>query len=146
MLAKGEGFSSRRINEFSESGLMGEVLAIGKLSERGLNDLAKIRLLALRRGVFFRVLSRVERALIYLAPKVTRNVRSAVLANALNSIARKLLDAMESKFKRQMRQVGVPLAKKISKIAWKWGNKTACEWANDPGFIQYLTITYAGVT
>jgi len=107
----------------------------------GLHDLTRIRLLALRRRVFFRVLNRVERGLIYLAPKVTCSVRSTVLANALRSIVEKLLDAMESKVERQMRQVGVPLAQKISRIAQGWGNKTAHKWANDPGFIQYLTIT-----
>lgn len=109
-------------------------------SRLGLADLARIRLLALRRRVFFRVLNRVERGLIYLAPKVTSNVRSPLLANALRSIVKKLLDAMESKITQRMREVGVPLAEKISRIAQEWGNRTACEWANDPGFIQYLTI------
>ena len=107
----------------------------------GLRDLAKLRLLALRRRVFFRVLNRVERGLIYLAPKVTDCVRSRVLSDALRSIVEKLLDAMESKVERRMRQIGAPLAQKISRIAQTWGNKTAHKWANDPGFIQYLTIT-----
>ena len=107
----------------------------------GLRDLTRIRLLALRRRVFFRVLNRVERGLIYLAPKVTDCVRSRVLSDALRSIVEKLLDAMESKVERRIRQIGAPLAQKISRIAQTWGNKTAHKWANDPGFIQYLTIT-----
>jgi hypothetical protein len=106
----------------------------------GLRDLTRIRLLALRRRVFFRVLNRVERGLIYLAPKVTGCVRSRVLADALRSVVEKLLDAMESNVERRMRQIGVPLAQKISRIAQGWGNKKAHKWANDPGFIQYLTI------
>lgn len=105
-----------------------------------LGDLAKVRLLALRRHVFFRVLNRAERGLVYLAPRVTSHVRSRMLANALRSIMEKLLDAMESNVSRQMRQVGVPLAEKISRIAQGWGNRTARKWANDPGFVQYLTI------
>jgi hypothetical protein len=109
-------------------------------SRFGLNDLTRIRLLALRQRVFFRVLNRVERGLIYLAPKVTSCVRSKVLADALRSIVEKLEDAMESKVERQMRRIGVTLAQKISRIAQEWGNKTAREWANDPGFIRYLTI------
>jgi len=52
----------------------------------------------------------------------------------------KLLDAMESRVEQQMRSVGVPLAEKISRIAQKWGNRTAREWMRDAGFIQYLTI------
>jgi hypothetical protein len=66
-----------------------------------------------------------------------------VLADALRSIVEKLLDAMESNVERQMRQIGVPMAKNISRIAQQWGNKNAREWANDPGFIRYLTIARA---
>jgi hypothetical protein len=100
----------------------------------GSHDLARIRLLALRRRVFFKVLNRVERGLIYLASKVTISVRSTVLANALCSIVEKLLDAMESKVDRQMRRIGVPLAQKISRIAQEWGNERAQELTNDAGF------------
>jgi hypothetical protein len=64
-----------------------------------------------------------------------------VLVDALNLIVEKLLDAMESGFTRQMRQIGVPLAEKISRIAQEWGNKTAHQWPNDSGFVEYLTIT-----
>jgi hypothetical protein len=107
-----------------------------------LDVLARIRLLALRRRVFFKVLNRVERALFYLATKVVIRVRSRVLADALNSIVEKLIDAMESTVSRQMKHIGVPLAEKISRIAQKWGNMSASEWARDRGFIQYLAITW----
>jgi hypothetical protein len=107
-----------------------------------LDVLARIRLLALRRRVFFKVLNRVERALFYLATKVVIKVRSKVLADALNSIVDKLLNAMESTVSRQMKQIGAPLAEKISRIAQKWGNVNASEWAHDRGFIQYLAITW----
>lgn len=122
---------------------MGKILAIARPIERfeiRLDELAKVRLLAIRRHVFFRVLNRVERGMVYLASKVTKSVRSRVLADALRSIMEKLLDAMESKVEQQMRQVGVPLAKKISRIAQGWGNRNAQKWIEDPGFIQYLTI------
>jgi hypothetical protein len=123
-------------------GVKGEVSgteAAGSLGI-GLVDLARIRLLALRRRVFFKVLDRVERGLVYLTLKVLRGVHSKMLADALRSIVKKLLEAMETKVKRQIRQIGVPLAQKISRIAQKWGNTAAREWANDPGFVQYLTI------
>ena len=73
--------------------------------------------------------------------RVTKSVRSTVLANALSSIVEKLLEAMESKVELWARQIGVPLAQKISRIAQSWGNRTASEWANDCGFIRYLSIT-----
>lgn len=114
---------------------------LGGYSGFGLDELAKLRLLAIRQRVFFRVLNRAERGLIWLVPRVTKSVRSTVLANALRSIVEKLLEAMESKVERQVREIGVPLAQKVSRIAQSWGNRTASEWANDCGFIRYLTIT-----
>jgi hypothetical protein len=123
------------------------IVLLRRLVETGgtrLDVLARIRLLALRRRVFFRVLNRVERALFYLATKVISRVRSKVLANALNSIVEKLLDSMESTVGRQMKLIGVPLAEKISRIAQKWGNLSASEWAHDRGFIQYLAVTLVG--
>lgn len=122
---------------------MVKILAIAGPSERSgfrLDELARVRLLAIRRRVFFRVLNRVERGLVYLVSKVTKSVRSRVLVDALRSIVEKLLDAMESKVEQRMRHVGVPLAEKISRIAQGWGNRTAREWLKDPGFIRYLAI------
>lgn len=122
---------------------MGKFLAISGFGERSgfrLDELAKVRLLAVRRHVFFRVLNRVERGLVYLVSKVTKSVRSRVLADALRSIVEKLLDAMESKVEQHMRHVGVQLAEKISRIAQGWGNRTAHEWLKDSSFIRYLTI------
>jgi len=114
--------------------------SFGELTGFGMDKLAKIRLVAVRRGVWFRVLSRLERGVIDLTLRVTRRIRSRILARVVYSIVKKLLEALESKVKQQMRQIGVPLAEKISLIAQKWGNKNAYGWAGDVGFIQYLTI------
>jgi hypothetical protein len=103
-------------------------------------ELNKIKVRAIRRGLWFKVLSRVDRASIDLALKVVRRVRSIVLAKMLVSIIKKLLDAMENNVERMMKKVGRELAKKISKIAKDWGNKSAVHWATDPGFTRYLTI------
>ena len=111
----------------------------GLLSIRS-DELAKIRSVSLRRGVWFKVLNRLERGLMNLALKVTRRVRSRVLADALYSIVEKLLNALESKISQQMRQIGIPLADKLSRIAQKWGNRLAHKWAKDLGFIKYLTV------
>jgi hypothetical protein len=104
--------------------------------------LAKIRAKAIRRGVWFKVLSGAERAYIWLAVRVVERVRSLLLAKVLTSILRKLLFAMESRVVRTIREVGRPLAKKLSRIAQKWGNKPAVQWADDLGFIQHLAVTY----
>lgn len=104
------------------------------------SELVKLRVKALRRGLWFRVLSRVERGLIDLAIKVVEKVRSLVLARSLISIVEKLLNAMESEVTRLMRTVGHPLAQKLSEIVQGWGNRSARLWANDLGFIRYLAV------
>lgn len=114
--------------------------SFGRLTRLERDKLARIRLMAIRRGVWFKVLNRLERGLMDLTIKVTRKIRSKILASAIYSVTKKLLEALESKVRRQMRQIGIPLAEKIIRIAQKWGNKTAHEWAKDVGFIQYLTI------
>ena len=106
-----------------------------------INELARIRAKAMRFGIWFKVLSRAERALIDLTLRIVKKVRSLVLAKALASVVKKLLDAMESSVVSFMGMVGRDLAKKVSGLAVKWGNSEALKWAEDPGFIQYLTIT-----
>jgi len=105
------------------------------------SEMIRIRARAIRRGIWFRVLTKVERACIDLVIKVVERVRSRLLQKVLSSILKKLEEAMESQVWRLMREIGDKLAQKLSQIAQKWGNKTATKWAQDLGFIQYLTIT-----
>lgn len=102
--------------------------------------LARVRLKALRCGVWFKELSRDERNLTELVIRVTDRVRSFLLAKLLSRIVKKLLDALEGEVARLMRTVGKSLAQKLSGIAQGWGNRSAARWPEDPGFVQYLTI------
>jgi len=106
------------------------------------SEIIRIKARALRRGVWFRVLTRVERACIDLVIKVVERVRSCLLQKVLSSVLNKLEEAMESQVRRLMRKVGNNIAKEMSQIAQSWGNKSAVKWVEDSGFIQYLTITY----
>jgi hypothetical protein len=105
-----------------------------------LSALARLRSLAVRRGVWFRVLSRLDRGLVDLTLRMLHSIRSRTLATTLWSIMQRLVEALEGKVSWMMRQVGGPLAEKMSRIAQGWGNKSAREWAKDRGFIRYLTI------
>lgn len=116
--------------------------SFGEVTRLGMKGLARIRLTAIRRGVWFRVLNRLERGLMNLTLKVTKKVRSKVLAKTLYSIVRKLLEALESKVDLSMRQFGAPLAKKLSLIAQKWGNNSAGNWSSDKSFVRFLTIMH----
>jgi len=102
--------------------------------------LVKLRLKAVRRGVWFRDLKREERKLLDLTIRVVEKVRSFLLAKIVSRIVGKLCEAMESMVIRLMKTEGRSLAEKISKIGQAWGNRAAKSWAKDRGFIQYLTV------
>ena len=102
--------------------------------------LAKLRLKALRRGVWFRDLKQNERRLLDLTIRVVERVRSFLLAKLVSRILSKLCEAMESRILLLMRIEGRSLAEKLSKIGQAWGNRAAKFWANDCGFMQYLVV------
>jgi len=104
--------------------------------------LRKLKLQAVRRGVWFRGLSRVDRALVNLTIKVVDGVRSFTLAKALLSVIKKLEDAFESRVLRIVKEVGFPLARKLSLFAQKWGNNLAKNWMRDIFFAKFLAIMH----
>jgi len=106
------------------------------------SEMVKIRARALRRGVWFRVLTRMERACVDLAIMVVERVRSHLLRRMILGVLKKLEEAMESRVQRLMREIGGSLALKQSRIAQDWGNRSAVRWAEDSGFVKYLTVTY----
>ena len=105
-------------------------------------ELEKIKKRALRRGIWFKVLSKIERIQVDLTIKVVKVVKSIILSKVLHSIVKKLLNAMESRVARLMKEVGKTLARKISEIGVKLGCKSAKSWINDEGFIKFSTIMY----
>ena len=120
----------------------------GLTVKRGLGSpsvevLVQAKKLALRRGVWFKVLSRVERGVIDLTVKCVDSVKSRRLAKLLTAIISKLQSAMESVVDRLVRTVGLPLARKISNIAVSWGNRLASLWACDRSFGRFLVVNFA---
>jgi len=103
--------------------------------------LAKLRQKARRRGCWFRDLKHSERKLLDLTIRVVERVRSFLLAKIVSRIVGKLCEAMESVVHRLMRTEGRSLAEKVSRIGEAWGNRAAKSWADDRGFIQYLTVS-----
>jgi hypothetical protein len=92
--------------------------------------------------VWFRALPRIDRVLFDLTIKVARDsVRSTSLAKSIFSIVGKLRERLESKLASAIRNIGFPLARKLSHLAQKWGNQSAQEWAKDIEFAKYLAIT-----
>ena len=105
-------------------------------------QLVKLRLRAMRAGVWFRALRRIDRVLIELTIRVADSVRSVTLARSLSALAGKLEGLLESTVSRAAREVGVPLAQKISLAAQKWGNASAKSWATAPSLARFLAVMY----
>jgi hypothetical protein len=85
------------------------------------SQLVKVKLKAIRAGVWFRALPKIDHALVDLTIKVSDGVRSAFLAQRILLVARKLEGFLESRFARAIREVGLPLARKLSLLAQQWG-------------------------
>ena len=103
-------------------------------------QLVKIKLKAMRAGVWFKELPKIDRVLIDLTMKVTQNIRSIHLAKSIFAVIGKLEELMESRFHRLARTVGRSLADKTSQIAQRWGNVNAKRWSTDWSFAIYLAM------
>jgi hypothetical protein len=113
--------------------------AFGFLSKA---QLVRLRLRAVRAGVWFRALPRIDRVLVDLTIRVAGSVRSVTLARNILAVTRKLEGLLESRLLRAFRQVGVQLAKKLSTVAQKWGNLSAKNWASDVSFVNFLAVMH----
>ena len=111
-------------------------------SSRFLNrtQLIKLKCKAMRAGVWFTALLRIDRVLVDLTIKVAENVRSVSLAKGIFTVVGKLEGLLESSVLKSLRLVGGPLAEKISLIAQKWGNASAKAWASDQSFAFFLSV------
>lgn len=107
------------------------------------NQLSKLKLKAIRAGVWFKALPRIDRVLVDLTIQVTQNIRSSYLAKCIFAVVNKLEGLLESKFARLTRTIGVALAEKASAIAQAWGNYAAQSWSTDISFARYLAVMHA---
>lgn len=103
--------------------------------------LMKLRLKAMRAGVWFRALRNIDRALVNLTIEVVRcNVYSTSLIHRLLTVTTRLEGLLENKLSRATREIGFPLACKLSILAQSWGNKLAQVWSKDLEFAKYLAV------
>ena len=106
-------------------------------------ELVKLKKRAVRSGVWFKALRRIDRVLIDLTIKVARyTVRSVALVKSIRAVMEKLEGLLESGLSRVIREVGFPLAQKLSLVAQKWGNTSAKSWASASSFVNFLAVMY----
>lgn len=106
-----------------------------------LDLLERLRTKALRAGVYFRKLTRVERAIVDLAIKCQAKFKSKTFVKTMAAIVAKILEALSNTFMARALRIGREMADRASKAAQSWGNMQAAAWKNDPGFILYSGIT-----
>lgn len=109
-------------------------------SSLSIKKLAETKKTALRHGVWFRSLNRVERGIIDLTVRYVKSIKSTKLAKVVTAIIEKLQTTIESMADKLVRTVGLPLARKISNIAVSWGNYSASLWAEDCAFARFLAF------
>lgn len=105
-------------------------------------DLAWVKRKAIRGAVWFRVLGKVERAIIDLTIRCVERVRSATLEEIMATIVERLENALVNDFNVFIERVGYPLAEKLSRIASGWGNVSALTWVKERAFLSYLTVMH----
>lgn len=103
-------------------------------------ELISIKLKAIRNRIWFRMLDRAERDIIDLTIRVVDVVRSDRLAKVLSNAIGKLMEAMKGMIDR-VREIGRPLAEKLSGVAKDWGNLRAEDWTKDQFYAIYLGLS-----
>lgn len=106
------------------------------------DELLSLKLRAKRNGVWFKTLSRLDRALIELTIRVADKVQSLRLTKALYKVMKKVETALQNKISQAIRHIGFCLARKIGLLAKKWGNPFAESWMSDLSFARFLAIMH----
>jgi hypothetical protein len=105
-------------------------------------ELIKLRTKAMRAGVWFKALPRLDRVLVDLTIRVADNIHSASLVKCLFAVVGKLEGLLERSALKSLRLIGQPLAEKISLTAQKLGNTSARNWAYDLSFAFFLAVMH----
>jgi hypothetical protein len=95
---------------------------------------------ALRKGVWFKVLDRVDRGIFNLTIEIVERVQSLSLARQIMNIMVTLRDALESEFEKFVNNFGVFRLIEIVEQAVNMGYIEALKWRNDSTFSRYLAM------
>ena len=106
------------------------------------SKLAAFKMRSMRRGIWYKVLSVLERVQVDLTIRMLERVQSPILAKVLDSIIEKLSVALQSKVSTLIERVGFSQALKLSRIAKSWGHRTSETWNNNREFARFLAIMH----
>jgi len=103
-------------------------------------DLVKIKSRALRTKVWFRAISKVERAIIDLTIKCVDKIRSRMLAGTISAIVAKILQCLVEAFMTKADRVGHEIVERLCSVGERWGTKAFYPWKRDKTFIRFLGV------
>jgi len=94
----------------------------------------------MRTRVWFRALSKVERAIVNLTIKCVDKIRSMMLAGTISAIVAKILQCLEESFTTRADKVGHEIVERLCSIGEGWATKTFYAWKRDKAFIRFLGV------
>lgn len=106
-------------------------------------NLQKVKTRALRKGVWYKVLPRIERSIVDLTIRCVERISSDVLMKTVVAILDKLLQSLEEDYLKRVERIGREIAEKICEIARRWGNPHAWTWKYDFSFVKFLGVNAA---
>jgi hypothetical protein len=95
---------------------------------------------------WYRLLGLDKRRLIEAVIQTVDKIKSSLLLKILTPLVERLLQALGGIpgfmgiLAYGMLSYGQSHAKRVSRVAFEWGNSLAAQWADDKGFIRFLTI------
>ncbi|MCL5317492.1 MAG: hypothetical protein M1503_04410 [Thaumarchaeota archaeon] len=95
----------------------------------------------MRKGLWFKILSSVERGLVNLTIKYVKEPRSPMLISALSEIVMRLLAAVKSTYLFVLESIGRPIAAQRAAAALSWGNRQSKDWLSDRAFWRFLGLS-----
>ena len=98
---------------------------------------------AIRRGLYFRNLSRLERGILELTMKYVPKITSLELGNAIARILAKLVIVLGSKFLASVETLGRQMVNNVLQVAKIWKVRDASSWDNKK-FVTYWGLTLIG--
>lgn len=108
--------------------------------------LVSIRTRALRKKIWYRALTQIERPLMNLTIDLVGEIRSIRLSFILERIVEKVNGILEDMLFGRIVNEGIKLALRLSHLAYSWGNLRALEWIQDNSYALYLGLSWLSVS
>lgn len=115
--------------------------------ETALHPLRRRLLQLKRRALRARVwwgLTGVERGIVELSVRCRVKFVNLTLLRVLVKILARFSHLLESAFLKRVESVGRPIAERLSRLAYAWGNESALKWGDEAAYVRCLGLNAVG--